>query len=551
MKLFFRFLHWAPVIARLILGMALLVGQYQSDGSVVHPAALLVLIWAVISLGGPLAVGLPNKEILLSLFAVDVAAATFATWYVPEVLPHTLALLACSCQLLFRSGFRTYYLALLGLPVATAIVSATAFGGVTDKSSNAVLSLTNQFLFALAALNAGVAIAISVLRGDQIRHFREQITSIPMLKLERSLEFDLQRFVDALGSIFAPGRAVCLISETTEHAAPRRFETGGHVDIEEHEIKKLYALGSELGVPDLMMRNSPPMAIALSSYQPSPLTDVGKSVSALLARKDFDTCLIKWVQIGRARGIVICAVSAIDVIKLYEARTICQALDELFPLLDSISEAERQFIADAHDVARRDLHDGVLQSLAAVRMRLLTTAKRQDLKDHGARPEIQKIADILTLEQARLRGLLETSESEDHGINLVTTLDVALRAISMQWEIDARLESEEPAMPTDKESAINIEHLVREAVANAVRHANSTQLTVRLSLHQNALKMVIIDRSDGAAGARKRKGKDSMPLKSASLLQRLRLVNGSAYADGMDRSAILAITIPMQRIDNA
>lgn len=42
-----------------------------------------------------------------------------------------------------------------------------------------------------------------------------------------------------------------------------------------------------------------------------------------------------------------------------------------------------------------------------------------------------------------------------------------------------------------------------------------------------------------------------MPLKSASLLQRLRLVNGSAYAEGLEKSAILAITIPMQRTEHA
>ena len=184
-------------------------------------------------------------------------------------------------------------------------------------------------------------------------------------------------------------------------------------------------------------------------------------------------------------------------------------------------------------------------------MRLLTAARRPDIKDHPLQTEVQKIADILTLEQARLRGLLETSENEDHGINLVTTLGVALRAISMQWEIDARLEVEEPAIPIDKESAINIEHLVREAVANAVRHANSTQLTVKLSLHQNALQIAIIDRADKSAGGGVEKGGKSMPLKSASLLQRLRLVNGFAYAEGLDKSAILAVTIPMQRIDNA
>lgn len=281
------------------------------------------------------------------------------------------------------------------------------------------------------------------------------------------------------------------------------------------------------------------------------MPDKVKSVATILGREAMSQCIIKWVRIGRADGVVVCAIGTVDALALHEAKQICQALNELFPLLDSISEAERNFIADAHDVARRDLHDGVLQTLAAVRMRLLSLARRDDVREQPVHDELQKVADILTLEQARLRGMLETSESEDHGINLVTALDVALRAISMQWEIDAKLESDERAVPIDKESAINIEHLVREAVANAVRHANSTQLTVHLSFHHNALRIAIIDRAEFATSGVGKKGGKSMPLKSASLLQRLRLVNGSAYAEGLEKSAILAITIPMQRTEHA
>lgn len=547
----YRFLLWAPSLARLILAVAVLAIQYGKDGSFIHPATLLLLAWAAASIGLVLVTQLVNRGALRWHLAVDAAAAALATWVAPSTLVHALALLACSCQLLFRAGLPSYFLTTLAVPLIVAPISA----GLTIDSVEVVpgfaTSIFNQFIFALAILNAGAAIALSTVRGDQIRQFRDQAVSIRMLKLERSLEFNLQHLVETLAALFGPGRALCLIGEAAQHAFVRRFEQGDSVQLTEHEVRRLIELGTTTGEPEFVLDGATQKLFSFGEGRMLDLPDTAKSTTATLMREGVARCIVKWVRIGRARGAVICAIANIDAIKLNEAKIICLALDELFPLLDSVADAERHFIADAHDVARRDLHDGVLQTLAAVRMRLLTLARRQDVRDHPVQSEVEKIADILTLEQARLRGMLETSENEDHGINLVTTLDVALRAISMQWEIDARLEAEERAIPIDKESAINIEHLVREAVANAVRHAQSTQLTVRLSFHQNALQIAIIDRAENASGGVTKKGGKSMPLKSASLLQRLRLVNGSAYAEGLDKSAILAVTIPMQRIDNA
>jgi signal transduction histidine kinase len=547
----YRFVSWAPSLARLFLALAVLGAQYDEGGAIVHPTALLLLAWAASSIGLILVTQLVSKQALAWYLWIDVGAAALATWVAPTTLVESLALLACTSQLLIRAGYSPYCLAVLVVPLCLAPVSA----GLADET-NTILndfttSLGNQIIFALSILTAGASIALSTIRGEQMRQFRDQAVSIRMLRLERSLEFDLQKLVNELASLFGPKRAFCMIGEATQYAVQRRFEAGTNLQLAEHEVRKLIEFGADYGAPELVLDTSNQQIHAFGGMKAQTVPENAKSAVAILGREGMRQCLVKWVRIGRANGIVVCAVTGIDAIALHETKQICQSLNELFPLLDSISEAERNFIADAHDVARRDLHDGVLQTLAAVRMRLLSLARRADVSDQPVQAEVQKIADILTLEQARLRGMLETSESEDHGINLVTALDVALRAISMQWEIDAKLESDERAVPIDKESAINIEHLVREAVANAVRHANSTQLTVRLSFHHNALRIAIIDRAEMAMWGVGKKGGKSMPLKSASLLQRLRLVNGSAYAEGLDKSAILAITIPMQRAEHA
>lgn len=543
---------WAPALIRVLMALAVADLQFAADGKIFHVEAFALLAWAFLTIGWLLVAQPLQKRHILAQFGIDVGAAALAAWVAPTSLVHALALLAASAQLLFRTGVSTYYLSTLLIPLAIAPLRAKfADAEMGSLASSASGNLIEQTIFALTIFATGISLAVSSSRADQLRQFAEEAVSIKLFKLGRSLEFDLQRLVESMASLFTPNRAHCLIGEASQRAVPRRYDCGTALNLSEHDLRRMLLLGDDVGQSELLLDNNARSVFTISSDKPVRMGDKEQAVANILAREGISNAYLKWMQIGRSRGMVICGLASIDALKIHEARLVTDALNQLFPLLDSISDAERHFIADAHDVARRDLHDGVLQTLAAVRMRLLSVGRRDDVKQQPVGTDIRKIADILTLEQARLRGLLETSEDEEHGINLVTRLDVSLRAISMQWDIDARLEAEEPAIPIDKESAINIEHLVREAVANAVRHAESKQLTVRLSLHQNAMQIVIIDRAGQVTGGTAKKRGTSMPLKSASLQHRLRLVNGSAYQEGLESSAILSVTIPMQRVDNA
>ena len=164
--------------------------------------------------------------------------------------------------------------------------------------------------------------------------------------------------------------------------------------------------------------------------------------------------------------------------------------------------------------------------------------------------EIRKAVDILTLEQSRLRGFLENNENGNRTVNLVSQLDICVRSISLQWGVDVVLTSDEPAIAVDAESSFNVEHLLREVIANAVRHAKSKSLTVLLSLKQDALMMAVNDRNP-SGGDEQGSEKPALTLKSASLRDRLRLVGGEAYVEGLGKGTLLSIRIPMQQVDDA
>ncbi|MGC1467813.1 MAG: hypothetical protein WA793_00380 [Sphingorhabdus sp.] len=242
-------------MARLFLALAVMGAQYAKDGSLVHPASLAILIWASISIGLNLLTQVASVQALRWSMLIDVAVAAIAVWSVPSTLVQALALLATSCQLLFRSGLSTYYIVSLAAPLIVAVIATGLSVETVANSDSILLSLLRQIVFAMAILNAGAAIPLSTLRGDQIRQFRDQAVSIRMLKLERSLEFDLQRLVESLASLFGPGRAFCLIGEFSQHSVPRQFEQGGSLHLNEHETRKLIGLGDELGHSDVVLDN--------------------------------------------------------------------------------------------------------------------------------------------------------------------------------------------------------------------------------------------------------------------------------------------------------
>jgi signal transduction histidine kinase len=74
-------------------------------------------------------------------------------------------------------------------------------------------------------------------------------------------------------------------------------------------------------------------------------------------------------------------------------------------------------------------------------------------------------------------------------------------------------------------------------------------LTVALSLKQDALMMAVINLSQPLEGPQIYQ-KSELTLKSASMRERLRLVNGEAYAEGLGKGTLLAIRIPMQQMMN-
>jgi signal transduction histidine kinase len=545
-------IKWAAPVARLMMFLIIMDDLYDSGRPLLHWFALLWAIWAAVTTAAT-AVGHHHSiRDLKALAVIDSVLAAMCIFLLAEPVPTVIAFAFCLSATVLGCGIGFASLAaLLALPCVAWLTHVVVYNGQTNQLHITSFKEGNiTGLVTAISLWAVVVTAALIHRIARVDNFTQKCNSIDMLHPEQSFEFDLQRTVENIAKIFAPERAFCIIARSAMNSGYRQFAHNCDPTAMALELNGLVELAATLPDRALMLDAENLLCWPLDATKPRALDETEQALARYLKRDRFVAAIVQPLQIGKSKGIlVVAAMKPIDAFLRVDAIKIEESVTQLTEFLARMAEAERQFIADAHDVARRDLHDGVLQTMAALRMKLLTIAKRADMKKHSALLDLRKTADILTLEQVRLRSLLETSETENDTINLVARLDICLRTISLQWEIDAKIESDEPAIPVDRESALNIEHLVREAVANAVRHAKISALTVRLSLKHDALLIAINDRK--GESKLPQKGGESMPLESASLQHRLRLVNGAAYAEGLVKGALLAITIPMQQVDDA
>jgi signal transduction histidine kinase len=426
---------------------------------------------------------------------------------------------------------------------------AVQLAGTSPPPTIASSELSDAISQLMVLLAMGM-VMISASRKYRLKLFSIEFSSLHTLSLEKSFEFDLQAWTNASAFLFGPQQAACMVQGPSQYATGQYHQCNLPILQKEQEREDLLNALRHLPIGYSLFDTQLNRVICPDTGRHRSFDENEQRIAHVLRRADIRAALVQPLQIDHMRGGFICAVNNhIDVVLMAEAAFVGRHVTEMSEYLGKVATAQRNFIADAHDVARRDLHDGVLQTLAALRMRLLLLTKRKDVIQHPIELEIRKAVDIVTLEQARLRGFLERSDTVDYTVNLVSQIDICVRTISLQWGIEVKLKSEEPAIPVDKESSFNIEHLLREVITNAARHAKSKSLTVTLSLKQDALMMAVIDLSQPLEGPQVYE-KPELTLKSASLRERLRLVNGEAYAEGLGKGTLLSIRIPMQQIEN-
>jgi signal transduction histidine kinase len=146
----------------------------------------------------------------------------------------------------------------------------------------------------------------------------------------------------------------------------------------------------------------------------------------------------------------------------------------------------------------RDLHDSVVQFLAGAAFRL-EAMKRSEASGRTLEPELNELKKLMLQEQGELRAFITALR----GGSTVALADLArdLRALaerlSRQWAINCDFKSDGGELMVSTNVHLDAHQLVREAVANAVRHAGAKSVQIVLSADRKLVRLDLIN--DGAA----------------------------------------------------
>lgn len=147
----------------------------------------------------------------------------------------------------------------------------------------------------------------------------------------------------------------------------------------------------------------------------------------------------------------------------------------------------------------RDLHDSVAQSLAGAKF-LLMALRSKFKSDDSAITEIDYIRQAIEEEYLHVRRMiakLREEPSDFGGGELIGDLEAVISVLRLHWLISVTLVDSDFRVSLPHRLSLDIQQIVREAVANAARHGKAKEVAVSCKLKKNALELAIADNGTG------------------------------------------------------
>lgn len=142
----------------------------------------------------------------------------------------------------------------------------------------------------------------------------------------------------------------------------------------------------------------------------------------------------------------------------------------------------------------RDLHDSVVQFLAGAAFRLEALRRNQSSgRDLG--PELNELKQMMLHEQGELRSFIAALRSGSQiGLDdLANDLRALAGRLSRQWDVLCDFSAQTIDMMVPSRLHLDAQQLIREAVANAVRHAGAKSISIKLEAAPDELRLDFIN----------------------------------------------------------
>jgi PAS domain S-box-containing protein len=237
------------------------------------------------------------------------------------------------------------------------------------------------------------------------------------------------------------------------------------------------AIGRELTNLIVPPRLRPPLRVALADFRATGESPwIAKQLEALALRSDGAEVPIEFAVTRIANeDPPLLAVYVHDLrerkaaereVALYQKR-----LRSLTAELLLAEESERRRLAV-------DLHDGLSQTIALAKMKLVTLLRSTDATLHGSLTEIEQLIDQAN--QSARSVTFELSPPVLHDLGLEPAVQWLVEHIHARYGLDIVLEGDGQPKPADATTRVIVFRAIRELLINAAKHARAQRVHVRL-----------------------------------------------------------------------
>jgi signal transduction histidine kinase len=197
-----------------------------------------------------------------------------------------------------------------------------------------------------------------------------------------------------------------------------------------------------------------------------------------------------------------------------------------------------------------ELHDGVLQTLTAVRLKLHAIASAASGRE---RASLVEATELLDEEQRQIREFVEASRQSPpggqrpRGLFPITLLGLFARHLERLWECKVDLTIADADIGTSQELGTAIKLVLGEAVANAVVHGKATSVAINVADGQHMIVLTVADNGTGLPASEGHYDDAQLAacqLGPRSLRERAAALGGSLELDNSTKGVTLHFTLP-------
>jgi signal transduction histidine kinase len=195
----------------------------------------------------------------------------------------------------------------------------------------------------------------------------------------------------------------------------------------------------------------------------------------------------------------------------------------------------------------RDLHDGVLQSLAAAGLQL---ASISSVSEQKTREKLDNVRKLLVAEQQRIRAFVGGRQSSvlPQQCNLHDEIKRKSEKLEHQWDCDVLLSDIPQDVTIPVELMRQIELLLAEATANAVQHGKASRINVAAGRVHDNVQLRIVDNGHGLkgdlAGTYSQSQLAAHGIGPRSIAKRVEELGGSFSLSSSSKGVELCIEVP-------